>query len=122
MVLRKILLGRTVLNIPKQFAEFVNMKQNLLFVPNPVPVTSPSDTKFLDIQDSLLEEPDHECTPLPDTIRTRKVVQTYSSHGVPCNGLFCLSNDEEPHFEHNGTVLFTVTEKMILMTIYAAFV
>ena len=70
MVFKKVLSGTTVINTPKEFAEFANMVSTIscLYLP----------------KEDLLQEPDHvkDCTP----------------KGVPCNKFFYLNNDEEPHF------------------------
>ena len=82
MVFKKVLSGTTVINTPKEFAEFVNTVSTIscLYLPN--------------------EESDHvkDCTPIPNTTKTHKIVRSYTSKGAPCNKFFYLSNDEEPHF------------------------
>ena len=86
MVFKKVLSGSTVINTPKEFAEFTNTVSTIscLYLPN----------------EDLLQEPDHvkDCTPTPNTIKTLKIVRSYTSKGVPCNKIFYLSNDEKPHF------------------------
>ena len=83
MVFKKVLSGTTVINTPKVFAEFANTVSTIscLYLPN----------------EDLLQEPDHakDCTPIPNTTKTHKIVRSYASKG---NKLFYLSNDEEPHF------------------------
>ena len=83
MVFKKVLSGSTVIDTPKEFAEFANTVSTTfcLYMPN----------------EDLLQEPDHvkDCTPTP---KTHKIVRSYTSKGVPCNKFFYFSNDEEPHF------------------------
>ena len=86
MVFKKVLPGTTVINTPKEFAEFANTVSTIscLYLPN----------------EDLLQEPDHvkDCTPIPNTTKTHKIVRSYTSKGEPCNKFFYLGNDEEPHF------------------------
>ena len=83
MVFKKVLSGSTVIDTPKEFAEFANTVSTTfcLYMPN----------------EDLLQEPDHvkDCTPTP---KTHKIVRSYTSKGVPCNKFFYLSNNEQPHF------------------------
>ena len=48
----------------------------------------------------ILQEYDHlkECTPIPDTAKTYKIVRNYTSKGVACNKFLYLSINEEPNF------------------------
>ena len=80
MVFKKVLSGTTVINTPKEFAEFANTVSTIscLYLPN----------------EDLLQEPDH----VKDTTKTHKIVRSYTSKGVPCNKFYYLSNGEEPHF------------------------
>ena len=76
MVFKKVLSGTTVINTPKGFAEFANTVSTIscLYLPN----------------EDLLQEPDHvkDCTPIPNTTKTHKIVRSYTSKGVPCNKFF----------------------------------
>ena len=85
MFFKKVFSGITIINTPKEFDEFANTVSAIscLHLPN----------------EDLLQEPDHvkECTPIPDAIKTHKIVRSYTSKGLDCNKFFHLSNDEEPH-------------------------
>ena len=50
--------------------------------------------------EDLLQEPDEvkNATPVPDMLKTHKVVRGKRKHGVPLNRFFYLSVDEIPHF------------------------
>ena len=86
VVFKKVLSGSTVINTPKESAESANTVSTIscLYLAN----------------EDLLQEPDHvkDCPPIPNTIKTHKIVWSYTSKGVPCNKFFYVSNDEEPHF------------------------
>ena len=83
MVFKKFLSGSTVINRPKEFAEFANTVSTIscLYLPN----------------EDLLQEPDHvkHCTPIPSTIKRTRLC------GVTLQRVCTVtsfSNDEEPHF------------------------
>ena len=81
-----ILSGKTIINTPKEFAEFANTVSTI--------------SRLYLLNEDLLEEPDHvkDCTPISNTIKAHKIVQSYTSKGVPCSKFFYLSNNEKPHF------------------------
>lgn len=85
MVFKKVHYSSTVINTFKKFAEFANAVSTICYTCLP--------------NNDLLQEPDHvkECTPIPDAIKTHKIVRSYTSKGLDCNKFFHLSNDEEPH-------------------------
>ena len=71
--------------------------------------------------DDLLQEPDHvkQCTPVLDTIKTHKIVWSYTEKGVPWNKFSHLSNNKEIML-YNCKILIAVITKMKSMTTYAA--
>ena len=79
MVFKKVLSGSTVINTPKEFDEFAN-------------TVSTISCSYLSNND-LLQEPDRakESTPIPDIIKTHKIVRVYTSKGVP---FFACSHNE----------------------------
>ena len=86
MVYRCVLAGDIVINNPKQFASYADDICNVdsLYLPN----------------EQLLKEPEEiqHVEPIPETLKTHKVVRGMSKHNVPFNSFYYLSSDEKPHF------------------------
>ena len=86
-VFRRVLSNEVVINNPREFVEFADSICNVdcLYLPD-----------F-----ELLEEPEfvQDVTPIPETLKTHKIIRCYTKHGVAYNKFYYVSSDQEQHFQ-----------------------
>ena len=106
MVFKKVLSGSTVINTPKEFAEFTNTVSAIscLYLPN----------------EDLLQEPDHvkDFTPIPNTIKTHKIVRSCLQRVCPVTS-FSTSVTMRSLILCNGMILLAVMKSMTAHAVIA---